>query len=146
IEDGYGAVVGSAIEVSVLCLDRRSLRIGSVGCVGEVIKFRESSTGRDLKDDSEALAALIGGAVKVAVQAHANAALRISAMGQVKVVDVGEGARGRDLENVPIEVDAAAGGSSVDVTVSSLGHQTGSPGAASVGFFEVVHVGVGLSA
>ena len=66
-------------------------------------------------------------------------------MGQVKVVNAGESAGGSDLEDVAVEMDAAAGGGTVDVPVSSLRHQAGSEGTASVGLFEVVQVGVGLS-
>src|SRR4029077_14745629 len=113
--------------------------------IGEVIEFRKGAAGRDLKDDAVALSALIGGAVEVTVQAHAEAALGISAMGQVKVVNAGERARGCDLEDVAVEVDAATGGSSVDIPVSSLRHQTGSDGTASIVLVEVVQVGVGLS-
>ncbi len=88
---------------------------------------------------------LVGGAVEVAIEAQAQPALGSISVSAIEVEQIGERARRTDPEDVS-KTSAPRSRGPIDVSILSLGKQTGIVGATAIGVVEVPHVGIGLCA
>src|SRR5450432_77725 len=137
--------VRRAVEITVEANDHRRYRIAAVGSAGKVIEHSQHACRGDFEDGAVAVGASeFGGAVEVAVVAKSQTSDRGGAVRPVEIVDRGESARWRDLEDRTFAGCAPGRGGPVNVAIASLGHHR-RRGAASAGS-EVMEILVALGA
>src|ERR1019366_4828283 len=112
--------------MSIFALNQISIGIGTVGTASEFIYRGDGAIRRHLVDRTEGIrAALIGGAIEIAIGTLGQAGLRISAIAPAgKRMKKRHDAPGSHLENCAVTIGAAGIGGAIEIAIRSL-HQTG---------------------